>query len=417
MTVGTIKNDVMAKTIRLEERLQLRRTESPAPYALPGAGSMLGNYLIINQIGEGGMGMVYKARDTVLDRIVALKILPPQLTQNTDFLHRIRTEAFAQARLNHPNIVTLYSVQDLPAGFMLVMEYVEGQTLQQRIQGQGPLGSREAIAIFEQTLQGVAYAHQMGVLHRDLKPDNIFLTHTGEVKIMDFGVARLVDSKESTRSRSMVGTLLYISPEQINGRDADFRSDIYTLGISLFEAVTGRLPFERKTDYALMHAHVLETPPRPRNIKRDLPKDLESVILKAIEKEPEKRHQSATDFRDQLVRQGERLGRPSPATSGDRAEPPRWRDHIAMGQRLLGGLRFDMLLVVAVVVLALTLGLRPGQQRPLDDVEPVTHLTKKARPVAASAQSQQQQKPRTEKTSTPPPSRDRYESLRKAWGG
>ena len=410
------KKDVMAKTIRLEERLQQRRTEPPAPYALPGAGSMLGNYLIINQIGEGGMGMVYKARDTVLDRIVALKILPPQLTQNTDFLHRIRTEAFAQARLNHPNIVTLFSVQDLPAGFMLVMEYVEGQTLQQRIQNQGPLESREAITIFEQTLQGVAYAHQMGVLHRDLKPDNIFLTHKGEVKIMDFGVARLVDSKESTQSRSMVGTLLYISPEQINGRDADYRSDIYTLGISLFEAVTGRLPFERKTDYALMHAHVLETPPRPRNLKRDLPKDLESAILKAIEKEPEKRYQSAAEFRDSLLRHGDRLGMISPAVNGDGREPSRWRNSFSTSQRLLGGLRFDLLLVVAVVVLALTLGLRPGQQRPPDDIEPVTHLTKKAKPAAASTTIRRQEASRSENTS-PPPSRDRYESLRKAWGG
>jgi len=415
LTVEPIKKDVMAKTIRLEERLQQRRTEPPAPYTLPGAGTMLGNYLIINQIGEGGMGMVYKARDTVLDRIVALKILPPQLTQNTDFLHRIRTEAFAQARLNHPNIVTLYSVQDLPAGFMLVMEYVEGQTLQQRIQGQGPLDSQEAISIFEQTLQGVAYAHQMGVLHRDLKPDNIFLTHKGEVKIMDFGVARLVDSKESTRSRSMVGTLLYISPEQINGRDADYRSDIYTLGISLFEAVTGRLPFERKTDYALMHAHVLETPPRPRNIKRDLPKDLESVILKAIEKEPEKRHQNAAEFRDLLLRQGERLGLPSTSANGDHPDSSRWTNRLVIGQRLLGGLRFDLLLVAAVVVLALTLGLRPGQQRPPDDVEPVTHLTKKATPQNASAAPRRQQASKSEKTS--PPSRDRYDALRKAWGG
>jgi len=418
LTVDPIKKDVMAKTIRLEERLQQRRTEPPAPYALPGAGSMLGNYLIINQIGEGGMGMVYKARDTVLDRIVALKILPPQLTQNTDFLHRIRTEAFAQARLNHPNIVTLYSVQDLPAGFMLVMEYVEGQTLQQRIQDQGPLDSREAVRIFEQTLQGVAYAHQMGVLHRDLKPDNIFLTHKGEVKIMDFGVARLVDGKESTRSRSMVGTLLYISPEQINGRDADFRSDIYTLGISLFEAVTGRLPFERKTDYALMHAHVLETPPRPRNIKRDLPKDLESVILKAIEKEPEKRHQSAADFRELLLRQGGRRGLLSLAVHGERAESSRWAGRFTAGQRLLGGLRFDLLLVAAVVMLALTLGLRPGQQRPLDDVEPVTHLTRKAKPAAGSAPLRREQASSSEKSvPSSPPSRDRYDALRKAWGG
>jgi len=407
------KKETFAKTVRLETRLQQRRMDQAEPMHGPGAGSMLGNYLIINQIGEGGMGMVYKARDTVLDRIVALKILPPHLTQNPEFLHRIRMEAFAQARLNHPNIVTLFSVQDLPAGFMLVMEYVEGQTLQQRIQNQGPLDTDEAISIFEQALQGVAYAHKTGVLHRDLKPDNIFLTHKGEVKIMDFGVARLVDSKESTRSRSMVGTLLYISPEQINGREADFRSDIYTLGISLFEAVTGRLPFERKTDYALMHAHVLETPPSPRHLKRDLPKEIESVILRAIEKEPEKRHQSAEEFREQLLRQVRRLG---PATSRNEHGPESsfWAQGSAAIGRTLQDMRLDLLLVTAVIVLAMSLGLRPGTPRPQDDVEPVTHLTKTTTSSPTASPARRTIPPPAEKL---PSNRDRYEALRKAWGG
>ena len=418
------KAEVPAKTIRLDERLQQRRTEpTPTAPTSPGPGSMLGNYQIIELIGEGGMGMVYKARDTVLDRTVALKILPPSLTQNPEFLRRIRTEAHAQARLHHPNVVTLYSVQELPVGFMLVMEHVEGQTLHQRIQTQGPIEPAEAARIFDQALQGVAYSHAMGIVHRDLKPDNIFLTTGGLVKIMDFGVAKIVDHKEPTRSRSMVGTLLYISPEQINGGDADFRSDIYTLGISLFEAVTGRLPFERKTDYALMHAHVLESPPSPRHLKRDLPKALEGVILKAIEKDPKRRYQSITEFRDSLLQRGEQIGL---ALSSSTGHPTgHLAERLSTHNQILGGLRFDFFLLVAVVALTLGLGLYPGRQRPVDDVEPVTRLVQpKTSP--APAPPAPTARPNTNKRETPQPkptrpekapSPDRYESLRKAWGG
>jgi serine/threonine-protein kinase len=376
---------------------------------------MLGNYLIVSQIGEGGMGVVYKATDTVLDRTVALKILPPHLLQNPDFLHRFRTEAYAQARLHHPNIVTLYSMLEIPAGFVLVMEYVEGRTLHERIRSEGPLAPDQALRIFEQALSGVTFAHHMGIVHRDLKPDNIFITHKNEVKIMDFGVAKILDNKEPTRSRSMVGTLLYISPEQINGRDADVRSDIYTIGISLFETVTGRLPFERRTDYGLMHAHILEEPPRPRQLKRDLPKALEKVILTAIEKEPGKRFQSASEFREALLRQSQRFGLVLPEADGYLAssQPRQLGERLASRNRVLGGIGFDVFLIAAVAFLALTLGLYPTQQRPQDEVEPVTRLAKKNQ--AALATPPAHKTPRQDKA--PPPVRDRYDSLRKAWGG
>ena len=163
-----------AKTIRLDERLQQRRADSAAPSSTTsqstlGPGSMLGNYLIVSQIGEGGMGVVYKAMDTVLDRTVALKILPPHLLQNPDFMHRFRTEAYAQARLHHPNIVTLYSMLEIPAGFVLVMEYVEGRTLHERIHSEGPLAPDVALSIFEQALRGVTYRPSHG--HRAPRPE------------------------------------------------------------------------------------------------------------------------------------------------------------------------------------------------------------------------------------------------------
>jgi serine/threonine-protein kinase len=423
VTVEANKAEKHAVTIRLDERLRERRGESAALAVpeFPGPGGMLGNYQIIRLLGEGGMGTVFLARDTVLDRSVALKVLPQHLLQNPDFLHRIRTEAYAQARLHHPNIVTLYSVLEIPAGFVLVLEYVEGQTLRERIQTGGPIEPGEAMAIYDQVLEGVAYAHRMGIVHRDLKPDNILLTTRGDVKIMDFGVARIVDNKEPTRSRSMVGTLLYIAPEQINGRDADFRSDIYTLGIGLFETVTGRLPFERKSDYALIHAHMLENPPRPRNLRRNLPKELEGVILKAIEKEPAKRYQNVQQFREVLLAQGQRYGL-SPAGTAARNPASGRADHRTpqpnLHNRLLGGLGFDALLIVAAVLLAFALGLYPGRELPQDDVEPVTRLT-----VRTPSRPALDRRERAVQPATPqPPSdtkapKDRYDSLRKAWGG
>ncbi len=168
------------------------------------------------------------------------------------------------------------------------------------------------------------HIHARGVIHRDLKPGNIFITRDGTVKIMDFGVARVLDGRDPAQRGTMVGTLLYIAPEQINGRETDFRSDIYTLGVSLFETVTGRLPFERRTDYALMHAHVQETPPRPRQFERRLPPALEEVILKAIEKEPSRRFQSVAEFREALLTLGlvERRGMRPPRRYPRRGRRP-----------------------------------------------------------------------------------------------
>ena len=282
---------------------EMVREESPEEDALA-SGTRLGRYLIIERLGGGGMGVVYKAHDTELRRTVALKILPPHLCRHPDYLNRFRAEAQAHARLNSPYIITLYSLLELPAGEVLVLEYVEGQTLEQRLRAGGPLTPAEAVRIFDQALRAVEHAHAAGVVHRDLKPANIFLTRDAQVKLMDFGVAKLMDRPEHAAHRTMVGTLLYIAPEQINGHSTDFRSDIYTLGVTLFEAVTGRLPFERRSDYALMHAHVQERPPRPRELQRGLPAALEAVILKTIEKDPNRRFQSAAEFRIALLKTG-----------------------------------------------------------------------------------------------------------------
>lgn len=361
---------------------------TPAGMATPmfEAGSTIGSYLIVSKLGEGGMGMVYKAHDTTLDRTVALKVLSPHLFRNLEFLQRFRVEAQAQARLNGPNIVTLHSMFEIPGSLVLVMEHVEGHTLDQRLHNEGRLSVATTVWVFEQALLGVERAHRMGIVHRDLKPSNIFITNTHEIKLMDFGVAKILDSKENTQSGSMIGTLMYISPEQITGHDADFRSDIYTLGITLYQAVTGVLPFEKKTDYEYMNAHLHEQPLPPTKLQPGIPRELEDIILKAMDKDPDKRFQNAHEFRKALLKVGMVHVRAYRRLKAIRREKdkaalslsPTWRREEEeevqsfpeqLGARLEGLFRKNVALTtivagVAVLSLATTLWLRPAPDLP-----------------------------------------------------
>jgi serine/threonine-protein kinase len=385
----------------------LARAE-PSEHDALAPGTKLGRYLIIERLGGGGMGVVYKAHDTELHRTVALKILPPLLCRHPEYLSRFRAEAQAHARLNSPYIVTLYSMLELPAGEVLVLEYVDGQTLEQRVHGGGPLEPAEAVRIFDQALRAVEHAHACGVVHRDLKPANIFLTRDAHVKLMDFGVAKLMDRPEQGAQRTMVGTLLYISPEQINGHTTDVRSDIYTLGVTLYETVTGRLPFERRSDYALMHAHVQERPPSPKQFQRGLPRALEAVILKAIEKDPQRRYASAAEFRVALLKTGLIERRHRAARAG--APPEHYASQrIHPARRLLGSLWFDAALVASVLGLVFALGLYP--------LKPVTPTPPLAAPAAKTVVAKPAPK-RPPPAAVPAPvtsTPTQYDSLRDAW--
>jgi serine/threonine protein kinase len=405
---------------RLREAREEPAGDTPPETLAPG--TRLGRYLIIERLGGGGMGVVYKAQDTELHRTVALKVLPPQLCRHPEYLNRFRAEAQAQARLNSPYVILLYSLLELPAGEVLVLEYSEGQTLEQRLRSGGPLATDEAVRIFEQALRGVEHIHALGVVHRDLKPGNIFLTRDGRVKLMDFGVAKVMDQPDHSAQRTMVGTLLYISPEQINGHSTDFRSDVYTLGVSLFEAATGRLPFERRTDYALMHAHVQERPPRPKDLQRGVPPALEAVILKAIEKDPDRRFQSAAEFRRALLKLGlvERRQRRATNEAAAPSEFTRRKEdaapaHPAPRRRLLGGLWLDAALIATVAGLVYALELYP----PKPPAPPVQASIASTPPKAAPKPAptvKRNTPPTPPPAAAPEPPADKYDALREAWG-
>ena len=310
-------------------------------------GTCLDHYVIDKEAGVGGMGVVYKAHDTLLDRKVAIKVLPPNLCQNAEFVRRFAKEAQVQARIDSPYIVTLHALMEKNVGLVLVMDYLEGETLEQRLRRQGTLSVTEAIDLFAQASVGVEHIHRTGIVHQDLKPANMFITVHGRLKLLDFGVAKLMHDQSLAQGGAMMGTLLYMSPEQIKGRAVDYRSDVYTLGISLFEAVAGRLPFERKTNYGLMHAHVQENPPPPSKYQTDIPRELEKVILKAIAKEPDRRFQTIVEFRKALLRHRKVKARQfQPARAALPA--PHGRSISGRRRRILGGFGFVLAGIVAL---------------------------------------------------------------------
>lgn len=266
-------------------------------------GSTVGNYQITEQIGAGGMGAVYKGLDLMLERAVAVKVLRPELAaRDPQIVERFRHEAVTLARLAHPNIATLYSfIQHAGGEYAMVMEYVEGETLEAVVKRHGSLDAASAVNIFTQALDGVAYAHRLGIIHRDLKLANLMLTPNGVVKVMDFGIARVLGSSRMTRDGRLTGTLEYMSPEQIKGAETDARSDIYSLGVMLYELVTGRVPFTSTSDYELMRAQVEDQPQPPRTFAAETPAFIEAATLRALAKNPADRFQTVEAFRDHLL--------------------------------------------------------------------------------------------------------------------
>ena len=260
-------------------------------------GTQIENYLIQAQLGEGGMGTVYRALETNLDRTVAIKVLNTDLARDPSIVERFRSEARAQANLNHTNIATLYAFLVHQGNPVMVMEYVEGDTFQQLVNRRGPIPSQEAIPLFRQALLGISAAHRMGIIHRDIKPSNLMLNRAGIVKVMDFGIAKVASSTNNlTRTGMQLGTVFYMSPEQVKGERVDIRSDIYSLGITLYELLTANVPFSASSEFQVLNDHVNTPPPPPSKFYPYLPKGLENIILKSLEKNPDRRFQTAEEF-------------------------------------------------------------------------------------------------------------------------
>jgi serine/threonine protein kinase len=258
-------------------------------------GQTLGKYRILEEIGRGGMGVVYKAHDTVLDRLVAIKVLAPHLTWDQEFVQRFRHEARAAARLKHPYIVTIYDVGQAAGHHFIVMDYLEGQALSTLIRRGGPLPPERAVRILVQVAQALDYAHAQGLVHRDVKPGNVIVSPQDQATLTDFGVARSMEGTRLTQSGVMIGTPAYMSPEQVKGRPVGPAADVYALGVVTYEMLGGRPPFEGDTPHVL-YAHAHETPPPLPQVNRKVSPAIAAVVQKALAKDPTERYLSAGAF-------------------------------------------------------------------------------------------------------------------------
>jgi len=270
-------------------------------------GVTLGNYKILAPLGQGGMARVYKAHQENLDREVAVKVLPPWFAADRNFVERFNLEARLVARLSHPNIVTVHDANEYHGHLYIVMQLVDGGTLKQRLDQLQALGKTmemaEARRIFTQLASALSYAHENGIIHRDVKPVNVLLDRSGRPILSDFGIAKvLAGTKALTRQGAGVGTPEYMSPEQCQGGPVDARADIYALGVMLFEALTGRLPFLGDNYPALAHSHIYELPPNPNAINPTIDPAIAQVISTALMKNPLQRYQRASDMAEALER-------------------------------------------------------------------------------------------------------------------
>ncbi len=270
-------------------------------------------YELTHLVARGGMAQVYRARDRLLDRPVALKVLFPELSVDRAFVERFRREAQAAANLSHPNIVPVFDWGEDDGTYYIVMEYIDGQPLSQALKTGGPMPAARVAQIGARVADALAYAHRHGVVHRDVKPGNVLLTSDEQVKVTDFGIARAVNTEESlTQTGAVMGTATYFSPEQAEGVGVDARSDIYSLGVVLYEMVAGRPPFLGDSPVAVASKHVREQPPPLRDLSPTVPPALEAIIARAMAKSADLRYQSAADLRADLQRFVD--GRPVSAT-------------------------------------------------------------------------------------------------------
>ena len=283
-------------------------------------GDLIGEYEVIGNLGAGGIGRVFKVRHRISQRIEALKVLLPDVRDSQELGERFTREIRVVASLNHPNIALLHTAFQHQDQLIMVMEFVEGTTLGAK---RGQISLWQGTDYMSQVLAALAYAHGRGVVHRDIKPSNIMITANGQAKLLDFGLAASNREAGLTTSGAVLGSMHYMSPEQVSGERVDLRSDLYSLGITLYEMITGRVPFYGRGEYAVLTAHLKETPQPPSHLNADVPAELAMIVLRALAKSPGERFQSAEEFLQALdtmrLAQTADLQKPAPLSFGNTA--------------------------------------------------------------------------------------------------
>src|SRR3954453_22800952 len=255
-----------------------------------------GRYRALKRLGAGGMAEVWCAEDEVLGRRVAVKLMGGRFAEDPEFRERFRREAQAAAGLTHPNIVAIFDRSEWDGTPYIAMELVDGKTLKELVTERGPLPPDIAVGLTEQVLRALGYAHRRGIVHRDVKPQNVIIDRDGQAKVADFGIARAGDTSQMTQAGAIIGTMQYLSPEQFEGPPVDRRADLYSVGIVLYELLTGQVPFDGEAPISIAIKQINERPVPPNQLRPGLAPALEAVVLRALEKDPALRYQSAEEF-------------------------------------------------------------------------------------------------------------------------
>ena len=299
---GTIYCGKCAEQLLSPEDIKVTETIETPKEELTRGTTFAGRYEIIEELGRGGMGKVYRVEDTELKQEVALKLIRPEIATDKNTIERFRNELKTARTIRHKNVCGMFDLGEAKGAYYITMEYIRGEDLKSLIRKMGQLSTGQAITIANQVFDGLEEAHLLGVVHRDLKPQNIMIDTAGNARIMDFGIARSLEGKGITGAGVMIGTPEYMSPEQVEGKEVDERSDIYSMGVILYEMVTGRVPFEGDTPFTVGVKQKSEAPQNPKDINTQIPDDLSTVILKCLEKEKEKRYQGVEEVRSELYK-------------------------------------------------------------------------------------------------------------------